>query len=150
MIFTSSEDMSFELRVIGYQFPAEQIADYDSNWLNIRIDVRHSLGHWSRTDPALLTYEVQRLAEWFIALAAGDRAQTQRSFLEPNLSFELVGDDTEKLRISFRLEFSPPWTQGGHGEERPYVEFPLGGINLEAAAASLLEELSRFPQRASR
>lgn len=150
MIFTSADDTSFELRVIGYEFPAEQIAEYDSNWLNIRIDVAHPLGHWSRTGPALLTYEVQRLAEWFMALANGDRTQTERSFLEPNLSFETVNDDTEKLRISFRLEFSPPWTERWPGEERPYVEFPLSGINLKAAAVSLLQELSRFPHRALR
>lgn len=149
MLFATPE-VSFDLQVVGYQFPAEHEAAYDSNWLNVRISVTHPLGSWSCTDPALLTYELSRLASWFVELSGGDRTRLEESFLEPNLTFEIVTGSVEKLRVSFRLEFSPPWAGSTKSSSRPYVEFPLDAIDLAAAGATLLEELARFPQRAER
>ena len=150
MILKAADGVSFELHVVGYQFPDDHVSQYDSNWLNIRIDVTHPLGGWSRTDPALLRYEVQRLAHWLHALGSGEHGDAEQSFLEPNLAFELLKDAGETLRISFRLEFSPPRADRWTGEDRLYVDFPLVDVDLEAAASSLLEELSRYPKRASR
>src|SRR5215216_7019236 len=36
-------DYSFKLTLIGYEFPLLKDVEYDSNWLNIRIDVRHPM-----------------------------------------------------------------------------------------------------------
>jgi hypothetical protein len=96
---------------------------------------------------------VARLAEWFERLAGGDRSELEESFLEPNLGFEITSDrGTESLHVRFRLEFVPPWFDhaGGEDEEPPSVSFPLEDIDLAACAASLRDELQKFPQRAHR
>ena len=51
-----------ELDVVGYESPDVEDEQYDSNWLLIRIDARDGDTTWSVEDPALLTWEVERLA----------------------------------------------------------------------------------------
>lgn len=151
MHFRRDDGSSFSLAVVGYQFPAETTAEYDSNWLNIRIEVVEPRGKWSCTDPALLTYEVERLAQWLEKIAAGNPTSVSESFLEPNLSFELASPSAERLRVIFSLEFRPPWLSKLEADDDEYfVEFPVIAAELEAAAASLRAQLKRFPQRALR
>lgn len=47
--------LGFELSILGYQFPHLMIEEYDSNWLNIRVDVVHPGVSWNATDAAMLT-----------------------------------------------------------------------------------------------
>lgn len=137
--------------LLGYQFPGETTAEYDSNWLNVHIDVVTPQGRWSRTDPALLTYEVERLARWLEEIAAGTPSSNSESFLEPNLAFELIPPVAERLRIIFNLEFRPPWVPKKRTDEDEYfVDFPVVLSALQDAAASLRMQLKKFPQRASR
>ena len=37
-------DTRFELRIVGYQFPANATAEYDSNWLVVQGSIEHSRG----------------------------------------------------------------------------------------------------------
>ena len=48
-------------------------AEDDSNWLNVKIVVKHPQGAWPIVAPALLTYEVRELPDWLRAIGSGDR-----------------------------------------------------------------------------
>ena len=143
----------FELEVVGYEFPASETEEYDSNWLMIRIDVKHPLGSWSATDPSLLTYEMGRLADWLDEIRSGSRSQPDEYFTEPNLEFHVAAGDggEESLRVCFALECRPPWASRDLSEdEEHFLDFPLAGVDLAGASGSLREQLSTYPQRAER
>jgi len=115
------------------------------------VDVSHPRGHWSATDPSLLTYEVARLAEWLRSVARGDAPEREESFMEPNLLFQVV--DTAlgpALRVLFGLELRPSWAGSDvAGVGDVFVEFPLRALDLRQAADSLVDQLQHFPQRAA-
>jgi hypothetical protein len=144
----ASRDTRFELRIVGYQFPGNATAEYDSNWLVIEGAVRHPRGDWRFRDPSLLTYEVARLADWLEAVAVGTQPRPWCGFIEPNLSFDVAGEGAVRvLRVSFGCEATPPWSAS---DEEAAVEFPVAGLDLMSAAESLREQLREFPQRAER
>lgn len=144
----ASRDTRFELRIVGYQFPGDATAEYDSNWLVIEGSVWHPRGDWRFRDPCLLTYEVARLADWLEAVAADCEPRPWCSFIEPNLTFEVAGEDaTRVLRVSFRCEAAPPWATR---DEEASAEIPVAGLDLMSAAESLREQLREFPRRADR
>ena len=144
------DEFSFELLIVGYQFPELADAEYDSNWLNVKIIVRHPEGDWSARDPALLTYEVQELAEWLRAVGSGGRETQEMAFLEPCLSFRVRSGDkrTDELEIELAYEFRPPWAKDI--DESATMLFPLNEVDLFTAAESLEHQLSKYPQRAER
>lgn len=147
MKLTLRNDYSLKLTLMGYQFPSLKDKEYDSNWLNIRIDVRHPDGDWTAVDPALLTYEVQEIADWFRHLAAGQRDELSIGFLEPCLEFnvEMNEDSSEVLKVKLAHEFSPPTSTDFDDEFE--MSFPLAKLNLIKAAEDLERELARYPQR---
>ncbi len=147
MKFTLGNDYSFTMSVVGYQFPSDKNVPYDSNWLNIRIDVRHPGGDWTTVDPALLTYEVQQLADWFRDLAAGKRGDPRIDFLEPCLKFavELTEESSEELKVTLAHEFRPPWSKDFADEFQ--LTFPLATINLVNTAEAVEHELAQYPRR---
>ncbi len=141
----------FGLEIVGYQFPELANTDYDSNWLEIAIDVAHTRGRWNAVDPALLTYEVESLAEWLSDIAAGRRDNRSQWFLEPCLSFQVPDDPgrDEELVVEFSHEFQPPWASGDLDEPHT-LAFPLQELDLSAASMSLREQLAVYPQRTER
>jgi hypothetical protein len=143
----AGRDVRFELRIAGYQFPGDATSDYDSNWLIVEGAAQHPRGDWTFRDSSLLTYEVARLADWLEAVAAGTEPEPWCGFIEPNLSFEVVGGVGRELRVSFAIEARPQWAKSG---EDVSVEFPLATLDLVSAAASLRRQLREFPQRAER
>jgi hypothetical protein len=144
----TSDNLAFELRIVGYQFPDEQTADYDSNWLLVEGAVQHPRGDWRFRDPSMLTYEVAKLADWLEAAADGTEPEPWCAFIEPNLSFEVVGEGADRaLRVSFAIEALPHWAKPG---EEVYIDFPFSDLDLPTAVASLRQQLSAFPQRAER
>jgi hypothetical protein len=143
----------FRLTVVGYQFPGVRDKEYDSNWLMIRIDVKHPRGSWSATDPALLTYELESLAEWLDKIKAGSRVELDQYFMEPCLELHLTSSSSraENLVIRFSHEFRPSWARSGPPQdEEPSLEFPLAEIDLARAARSIRQQLRVFPQRTAR
>ena len=136
------------MSLLGYQFPELEDDEYDSNWLNVKIEVSNQQGKWSAIDPALLTYEVQWLIDWLRALSGGNHDKPQIWFTEPCLSFYLspAEGDPEKLVIELAQGFAPPWATKDPGEQHQ-IEFPLTSIDLIAAAQSLENQLRRYPQR---
>lgn len=145
MKLTLRPDYSFSLTLEGYQFPSLKDVPYDSNWLNVRIDVHHPDGHYTRLDPALLTYEVQRLAKWFRELATG--GERSIDFLEPCLQFEVVRGEgsSESVKVTLAHEFRPPWSR--MSSEELELIFPLAAVNPAEVAADLERELALYPQR---
>lgn len=143
---------TFHLTILGYQFPDAEGETYDANWLRIHIDVSGPAGDWSATDPALLTYEVAKLADWLEAQAAGTAKIPAISFLEPMLLFRIVEKSSvgePALRVHFGGFVRPSWSaEGSAGQENLWLDFPLSQIDLAAAARELRVELKRYPQRA--
>jgi hypothetical protein len=149
MILTSGGDTSFELHIVGYEFPTEEHDDYDSNWLRVRIDVRLPRGGWTSTDSCLLTWEVSRLGTWLDAIAHGDVAEPEQDFIEPNLRFELLKTSSKHLRIYFELECRPSWAPSdGVAMNDLWAEFEVTSDELKQAATSLRNQLKQFPVRA--
>jgi hypothetical protein len=100
----------------------------------------------------LLTEEVEHLAAWLDAVAAGDTSANECGFTEPNLHF-VVGSDTSGrgvLRVYFELESRPSWDRAtAAGRKDLWLEFPLDELDLRKAASDLLQQSVRFPVRTS-
>lgn len=136
------------MEVAGYQFPHLEHEEYDSDWLKINIRVRLPEGSWTSTDPSLLTWEVASLAQWLESIAEGVSAESEQSFLEPNLRFELMQSEPKTLRVYFELESRPPWAPSdGAGMDDLFAEFAVNPDDLRDAASALREDLKRFPVR---
>jgi hypothetical protein len=154
MKFKSFDGSLFEMKVVGYEFPELETEHHDSNWLLIQIEASHPRGEWSATDPALLTYEIEWLANWLETLASGDFSKPHMWFTEPCLEFHLSFDDHPEpiLQVVFSHEFRPPWAsrEWREDEEEHLLEFRLSDLNLHHSVQSLHEQLKTFPQRAER
>ena len=46
----------FELRIVGYQFPANATAEYDSDWLVVEVRIGHPRGDWRFSRTARASY----------------------------------------------------------------------------------------------
>jgi len=150
VLLAGLEGNELELRVVGYQFPYDATDPWDSNWLLVSVRVVTTEGTWEVVDPCLTTWEAKHLVRWLVKAAARDPADVPVTFTEPNLSVMArpKPDDARRVlvRACFELELRPPWV-GGSGGSRLCVELDVGRAALARAAASLLGDLVRFPQR---
>ena len=74
--------------------------------------------------------------------------ESEESFLEPNLRFELTESEPKMLRVYFELESRPPWAHtDGAGMDDLFAELAVSPHDLRDAASSLREDLKRFPVR---
>lgn len=123
------------LAIEGYQFPEIENEKWDSNWLNVKVDVTHEGASWTRVDPGLLTWEVEALASWLLAIAESAPLKTlEARFVEPFLHFQFV-PEAQVLRA-----------KAGYG--RLCMDVPVEGEVLRACAAALRSQLRQFPRRA--
>lgn len=144
----AKKDNSFELSIIGYQFPNARTELYDSNWLIIQLNISDSQGAWNVADPCLLTYEVNRLANWLDKIDSGNFGRRDCDFTEPVISFHLTEHNQQKyVRIRFTIEALPAWAQN---QDEYFIEFPLSEINLKQATNDLRKQLEKYPKRAIR
>ncbi|WP_433995750.1 WapI family immunity protein [Bradyrhizobium diazoefficiens] len=152
MKLVSRDGQSLELRILGYEFPHLETAEYDSNWLVVAGEGRHPRGSWRFTHPCLLTYEAARLASWMDAAADKSPCSDTCDFTEPNLKFRvLLSQERPVLRVYFNLEARPSWASSrSAGWEDLCVEFPMEEIDLVSAAQQLRAELAPYPQRGLR
>lgn len=143
-------DGSLELSLLGYQYPGLVTEPFDSNWLHVRVAVRHPRGDWVATDPCLLTYEAVALADWLEAAAAGREGDAELDFLEPCLRFELRGPGVggRALRVHFEHELRPPWARVDV-EADAYLDLSAAPEVLAVAADALRAQVARYPQRAA-
>ena len=139
-----------ELAIVGYESPDVEGDQYDSNWLMLHVEARDGETAWSAEDPALLTWEVERLAKWFTRLAQGRFEHPWCGFVEPSLEFRAdpAENSQVRLRVYFELELRPPGRSASVvGRRDIYLEFVLTADQLRTAARQLREELSRYPVR---
>ncbi len=140
----------FELEILGYESPDVEGEQYDSNWLLVRVAARDGETTWAAEDPALLTWEVERLARWLGRLARGRVDHPWCGFVEPNLEFRADprDDGRVRLRVYFELELRPPGRRSSVvGRRDVYLDFPLTPDQLRAAAHTLTDDLRRYPVR---
>jgi hypothetical protein len=149
MRLTSADGTNFNLTIAGYQYPHLAAEPYDSNWLDISVEIDGAQGRWRSTDPALLTYEVAELADWLETIASGS-SQPACTFFEPCLAFQLIERSANQAIVAIALDygFRPPWI--AHHEGGLTITFTLSDADLRAAAADLRAQLERYPQRAER
>ena len=149
MRLRGAEDTEFEMKVTGYQFSHLKQEPYDSDWLNIHVDVAHPRGDWSKTDACLLTFELSQLIDWLRSIADECPEHAQIDFMEPELWFEWFGGDRNALRIYLHYSLRPSWSpyHGKNEEEELFVEFEVMPKDLRSFADYLSKELQRFPVR---
>jgi hypothetical protein len=151
VLLVGTNGSRFELDVVGYQFPAIEDDEWDSNWLNITTHVQSERGSWSSTDPSLLTADIERLADWLDGVADGRAQDAEIDFMEPNLSFELrraSGNDVT-VRVWFELESRPPWAPADAAGARDlWLDLDVSREDLRQAARDLRDQLDKFPPRA--
>ena len=147
MIFKGVDNQSVEIRVTNYQFPKTLDCQYDSNWLLIYLNVKSKCGNWKTTDPSLLVSNVKRIIGWFNKLSVNEENETNLSFLEPNLEFDLIKitTDLKTVRIIFNLESRP---QNADDEKDYFVDCEMDNRALKQVAEELTKEIEPFPERA--
>jgi hypothetical protein len=151
MRLTGPNGGALELGIGGYQFPKKLDEIHDANWL--LVDVRAAINgkSWSTRDASLLTWEVGELADWLDSVAAGRASDSEMSFLEPNLRFELKGSTSTSatIRAFFDLEVRPPWIDREMtDEDAPWTDPHCRLEELLGWAEELRGYLRRFPVRA--
>lgn len=134
-----------KLTIEDYQFPDFKEDVWDSNWLVVAGDAMIDGRRWSFRAPCLTTMELGRLAAWLDAIADGQPIQPFCGFTEPNLEFNKT--DCQSIRVGFALESAPPWASPGENWYVYGIDLPADA-SLHAAAATLRQQLARFPQRA--
>jgi hypothetical protein len=123
MELTNNNNCSFAMALMGYQFPELADVEFDSNWLNVKIEVSHPRRKMVAVDPALLAYEVQWLIDWFRSVSAGRHDKPHLWFTEPCLSFHLspTESDQDKLVVEFSHEFRPRFTSVANCQRRNQI-----------------------------
>lgn len=147
MKFQSSTGNSFELQIIGYQFPEITDGDYDANWMIIQVHVTNRDGTWTARDASMLTWEVSTLARW-LKYRDQTYSRTQTcGFIEPNLEFRF-SDDGDTLTIFFDLELRPDWIRDKYNFDGDVsVDFAIAELDLINSARELEQQLLQFPIR---
>jgi hypothetical protein len=151
LVFESPDGQQrFALTLLGYESPDVEDDQYDSNWLLVRVEARDGEQEWSTDDPALLTWEVERLANWLSRMARGRIQHRWCGFTEPNLEFraDALPNGHVQLRVYFELELRRPGRRSGVvGRRDDFLEFTLTPDQLREAARQLHAERQLFPAR---
>jgi len=151
MLLRGREGDELEVGIVGYQFPDEERDPWDSNWLLVSVRVLAPAGGWAAVDPCLTTWEARRLVAWLVLAATRDPSSVPMAFTEPNLTLTARSRSSAPLRVQLRacfaLELRPPWAHLASGSDNLCVDLDVERGDLACAAASLLSDLVRFPQR---
>ena len=108
-------------------------------------------GSWDVVDPCLTTWEGQHLVSWLLLVAARDPSAPPLSLTEPNVTMTARTSPDDPLRVlvraCFALELRPPWARTVSGGHELCIDLDLDREDVARAAASLLADLVRYPQR---
>jgi hypothetical protein len=116
--------------------------DWDANWVVVRMAAADGLRRWSSTNPAFLTWDLQRLVNWLRAVTdqALDVPDVYTS-LEPNLQLEnRPAEGGMRLRAVFSQEFTPP-------NGNPWIDYTPDAEVVHRFADTLHTALASFPIR---
>lgn len=147
MIILGTNNQSVELKIGNYEFPNSYDNEYDANWLLIYLNVKSEMGNWQTIDPSLLTWEFQKIIDWFISLSENQAGEKLLEFIEPNISFELLNNTIsprKRIKIMFDLESKPKSAKEGVDY---FVEFEADNTELKMIAQGLKNELAKYPLR---
>ena len=147
MIFQGIDNQTVDFRITNYEFPKISNDEYDDNWLLIYLKVESKLGNWQTIDPSLTTWEVRELIDWFNLLLQNKQPKhINLSFIEPNLSFELLKNisDTTTFRIKFDLESKP---KSAKNDDEYFVDCLVDKQDLKRIIDELEKELAKYPER---
>lgn len=158
-------DLSFQCEIIGYQFPEIEHSEWDSNWYNVKIVVCQRENVFEKVDPALTTYGLVKIRDWFKNLSENKLPySTTLTFTEPCIEFKLLGRDEEGVRIIIELncELEPDFKltdylchEGSYlakyeeQEETKYWDmvFTLTDDDFKRVLIGLDETIEKFPIR---
>jgi hypothetical protein len=146
MVSISKNGKSINFVVLGYQYPDIIEGIYDPNWLNIRIKVHDELYSWEKTDPALTSWELKEISEWFSSLAIGETPNDKLiHFIEPCIAFQYeYRNNMREITFLFAAEMFPPDIDRAN----PYsVSFQLSKEELADLANQFTKEASLFSVR---
>lgn len=146
MRLLGSDGASFEITLLGWQHPRGAANEIDANRLEVRIAIATGEGAWIQIAPCLVAWEVERLADWFDALAAHRATDAGQVFLEPDLRFRIAPASgiARVLRVGIDLRARrPPGSAAPVGE----IAFSVRDDDLAAAARALRTAARRFPVR---
>ena len=136
----------FEITLLGWQHPRGAANEIDANRLKVRIAIATADGAWVEVSPCLVSWEVERLADWFDALAAHRATDAAQVFLEPDLRFLIAPASgiARVLRVGVDLRARrPPGAAAPVGE----IALAVRDDDLAAAARALRAAARRFPVR---
>jgi len=142
MVFKGIDNQYVALSIKGYQETNPINCKFQDNWLKILFDINSNLGKLEFLDSYLLTFEVQKLIDWFKALSGNEKPLTTLcEFLEPNLKIELRNNWEEDVK-EFRINLSK-----NDKVSTTYVDFRANNTELFYLANELRLELNLYPTR---
>ncbi|MDL2309401.1 hypothetical protein LJC53_07455 [Bacteroidales bacterium OttesenSCG-928-C03] len=148
MKFHGIRGQKVELKIVNYEFPDKNNDEWDDNWLNIYLNVTSEVGNWQTVDPSLTTCEVGELINWFETFLQREKPVLRElSFMEPNLSFELLdckSDGLTMFRIKFDLESRP---KSATDDREYFVDCLVDDQELKQIVENLKTELEKFLER---
>lgn len=148
MILGASGDVQILFKIADYQYPGNRNNEFDANWLMITVGITTPDWHWEKTDPSMLTWEVQSMIDWLEAVAINQEEWNCINFTEPNLSFCIRGKGPEKivLGLHLTLESRPPFLLGGVDvDDDEIIEVECDRSELTQWIEYLKDELAMHP-----
>jgi hypothetical protein len=157
MLLSGFEGNELGVMLAGYEFPDCAEEEMTANWLEVVLYVRSERGTGWCQAPALLTWDVSRLASW-LEHRAQRRPPTSVveewiGFAEPNLQIHLEGDKDVGVafQVTFYLERPGEWTvEGQRGAGRSWsgrMQLTVPHEQLHVAAEDLRAQERLFPPR---
>lgn len=142
VLLSELDDCSLSLEIAGYEIPDHPGNKYDANWILIRVSVQSRYGNWSKTEPALLTWEIEDLIEW---CRGRYELEPLLQFVEQSIEFYATPVDSEltHLKVTLAGKFLPEWQDNSTIS----LDLFLRRDELRRFSSELESELSKFPYR---
>ena len=154
MKLESKDGSSFEMTIVGYEFPNTSAGD-GANWLLIEYSITDTRHTWTSTDPCIQTLDVAKLADWLEERSSGrkhvhwlDKVSSGREYLEefdftdPVIRF--LCRQNESNQDVLRILVDQIYTNATIVFQ---LDFLFLEIDLKGAAESLRKQLEKFPKR---
>jgi hypothetical protein len=138
---------SFELKILGYEFPEILDERYDSNWLMVQIKLVLPQGKCEIVDAALLTWELIELRDWLSNFGT-EGIRTRLDFTETTLSFALLKPNkTVRFIINDSMRYVSEKRKKSHRKIQLTFKLDFVIDKELAAALSLTKQLEAYPSR---
>ena len=152
MEFRTDDGRLFALNVERYEFPDEELGPTEDNpvedfetgrFLVVAHRFRSAGEEWAASGPTMTTDDLQRFVAWVISLRDETRSIDGIYFAERDLEFTF-DEKTRAISVHIAYDSLPAWSDAA---ECITIDFPIQGIDLDAAIDSLRRQLAAFPGR---